>query len=570
MNTKKLIRYASGKKPVELLLKHCRVLNVYNGEILRTHIAIQYGFIVGMGDYEADTTEDLKGRFVAPGLIDAHVHIESSMICPGEFARTVAARGTTAVIADPHEIANVLGSEGISYMLRAAENQPMDLYFALPSCVPASSMETSGAALTDKDLARFLPHPRIVALGEMMNFPGVVMEDELVMRKLDLAKQNRLVLDGHAPGLFGKGLNAYITAGMASDHECTTLKEAQEKLAAGMHIMVREGTGARNLEDLLPMINHQTARRMMWCTDDRHPHDLLGNGHMDAILRKAMGLGLDPVMAFQMATLNPAEYFGLQDMGAIAPGKRANLMVFSDLHSPRAEKVYFNGIPVAENGFILPNIEKIPPEPISNSINLEPGHLNFSIPAISSRIHLMELVKDQILTRHTLETVSTDGKGFAVSDLSRDILKIAVVERHKKTGNIGLGFVKGFGLKGGALASSVAHDSHNIIVVGINDEDMNAAVMEIIHMGGGMAVVNNGLTITSLPLPVAGLISMEPIETVRSQLDALLLAAKSLGADMSDPFMALSFLALPVIPELKITDQGLVDVRAFKIIPLFV
>jgi adenine deaminase len=495
--------------------------------------------------------------------------MESAMVCPGEFARTVVARGTTAVIADPHEIANVMGSRGIAYMLRAADPQPMDIYFALPSCVPASDMETSGAVLTRDDLARFLPHPRVVALADMMNFPGVVHADSEVLHKLSLAKNHGLVLDGHAPGLSGKNLNAYIAAGIASDHECTSIPEAREKLAAGMHIMVREGTGARNLEDLLPMIHPGNARRMMWCTDDRHPHDLLENGHMDSMLRKAIGLGLDPLMAFQMATLNPAEYFGLKDSGAIAPGKRANLVVFSDLHRPVMEKVYVHGRPVAENGSMLPEIPSLPPEPMAHSLFVDPGALDFSIPADSSRMHVMELIQNQILTRHTLETVSKDRHGYAVSDPSRDLLKIAVVERHGKTGNIGLGFVKGFGLKTGALASSVAHDSHNIIVVGTNDEDMKAAVFNLLHQGGGMAVVNNGLTLAALALPIAGLMSKEPMDRVRNQLDAVITAAASLGSMVKDPFMVLSFLALPVIPELKITDLGLVDVGAFKIISLF-
>jgi adenine deaminase len=569
MDTERIIRFASGKDPVDLLLTHCRIVDVYSSKIFTGHIAIQDGFIVGIGDYEADATEDMKGRFVAPGLIDAHVHIESAMVCPGEFARAVAARGTTAVIADPHEIANVMGSRGISYMLRSADHQPMEIYFALPSCVPASAMETSGAVLTREDLARFLPHPRVVALAEMMNFPGVIHADSGVLQKLTLAKDHRLALDGHAPGLSGKALNAYIAAGIASDHECTSIPEAREKLAGGMHIMVREGTGARNLEDLLPMIHSGNARRMMWCTDDRHPHDILENGHMDSILRKAMGLGLDPVTAFQMATLNPAEYFGLKDSGAIAPGKRANLVVFSDLYCPVMEKVYVHGRPVAENGAILSEIPAIPPEPLANSFFVDPGSLDFSIPASSSRMHVMELIQNQILTRHTRETVSKDRHGFAVSDPSRDLLKIAVVERHQKTGNLGLGFVKGFGLKTGALASSVAHDSHNIIVVGTNDGDMLAAVLEILHRGGGMAVVNNGLTLAALALPMAGLMSGEPINVVRNQLDAVLAAAASLGCSVQDPFMALSFLALPVIPELKITDRGLVDVAAFQIISLF-
>ena len=569
MHLKNLIKYAAGKESADLLLKNARIINVYSGEIETSHIAIKNGIIVGVGDYDAIQVEDLNGKYLAPGLIDAHVHIESSMAGVAEFARTVVACGTTAVIADPHEIANVLGADGIAYMLQSADNLPMDVFYALPSCVPASFMETSGAALSGKDLRPFFDHPRVVALAEMMNFPGVVAGEDQVLQKLILAKKERLILDGHAPGLSGKALNAYIAAGISSDHECTTAQEAKEKLSLGMYIMAREGTGAKNLQDLLPVINHQTFRRMMWCTDDRHPHDLLADGHMDAVLRKAIGLGVDPIIAIQMATLNPALYFGLDHIGAIAPGKQANMVLFSDLQYPTIEKVYFKGKLVAENGIPTSATTRSVSALPQSSMHLDASKLDFTLPAPSSKIHVIELIENQILTGHSIATVSIDPDGRAVSDTDKDLLKIAVIERHKGTGNIGLGFVRGFGLKTGALASSVAHDSHNIIVVGTNDADMKAAVMDIVHMGGGMTAVNNGLTLASLALPIAGLMSTDPMTIIQDQLDALFTAAKSMGSVMKDPFMALSFLALPVIPELKITDKGLVDVIKFEIIPLF-
>ena len=570
MALKQLIFQASGKVPADLLLKNARIVDVYSGEIVSGDIAVKDGIILGLGDYDAVYVEDLAGRYVAPGFMDAHVHIESSMAGVDEFAKAVAVCGTTAVVADPHEIANVLGVAGIEYMIQAAEGLPVDIFFALPSCVPASVMETAGADIRAQDLAPFMTHPRVKALAEMMNFPGVVAGDPLVLAKLALAHQHGLVIDGHAPGLSGKALNAYAAAGIASDHECTTKSEALEKLAAGMHIMVREGTAAKNLEKLLPAITPTTCHRMMWCTDDRHPHDLLADGHIDAVVRKAIRLGLDPVTAIQMATLNPARYFGLANTGAVAPGKKAHLVVFSDLSCPVMEKVYAHGQLVAENGKVLPAFGSkhigLPP----NAMHVSVGRLDFSLPAKSSQVHVMTLIEEELITSHDIKTVKTDENGMAVSDPDRDLLKIAVVERHKNTGNVGMGFVSGFGLKTGALASSVAHDAHNIIVVGTSDPDMKAAVAQIVSMGGGMAVVNNGLTLAHLALPVAGLMAEAPMGKIRDDFEAVLTAAGSMGARPVDPFMILSFLALPVIPELKITDRGIVDVSTFEIIPLFV
>ncbi|MBW2100411.1 MAG: adenine deaminase, partial [Deltaproteobacteria bacterium] len=479
MNLDEIIQSARGEKEVDLLLTHAGIINVFSKEIVSGDIAIAGGYIVGFGPYPAKKRVDLKGRFVAPGFIDAHVHIESAMACITEFARAVIPHGTTTVVADPHEIANVLGIDGINYMIRSGEQQLMNICFTLPSCVPATHMETSGARIEADDLVPLLKTDKILALAEMMNYPGVINGDFDVLNKIKNAKKYKKPIDGHAPGLTGKELYAYIAAGISSDHECTTLQEAQEKLMAGMHIMIREGTAAKNLHALLPLINEQTSRRMMWCTDDRHPHDIIGEGHIDHIVREAVRLGLDPLTAIQMATLNPAEYFGIKDAGAVAPGRRADLVVFSDLADPCVDQVFCRGILVAEGGEMLPEIQRPAPIPLSPAMNVNIEKIDFSIPAQPKRIRVIQVVPDQLITRQfTTEALVADN--LAVSDISRDILKIAVVDRHTGSGNMGKGFVKGFGFKQGAIASSVAHDSHNIIVIGTNDEDMKTAAEAVV------------------------------------------------------------------------------------------
>jgi len=569
MNLTETIKAAHGEKPVDLLLTNTQIVNVFAGEIVFDAIAISDGVIVGFGPYEAKDVVDLKGRYVAPGFIDGHVHIESSMTCISEFARAVVVHGTTTVAADPHEIANVLGSKGIEYMLQSAEQQPMNIYFTLPSCVPATDMETTGARLTAEDLRPFFNNEKIVALAEMMNFPGVIYRDPEVLAKINIARQQKKPIDGHAPGLKGRELYAYIAAGIQSDHECTTLQEAEAKLMAGMHIMIRQGTGAKNLQALLPAVNAKTARRMMWCSDDRHPHDLIADGHIDSIVREAIQSGLDPVLAIQMATLNPAEYFGLHHLGALAPGRQADLVVFSDINNPVVEQIYYRGILTAEKGKMLPEIQVPPAATVPLSMQVDLQKIDFSIPAEHKRMRVIEIVPDQLITHQRIEQVPVKNKQ-AVGDPSKDLLKIAVVERHKGTGNIGKGFVKGFGLKRGALASSVAHDSHNIIIVGTTDDDMQAALEAVVQMGGGLAVASDTKILASLALPIAGLMSLEPVQLVRDQLDSLIGIAHDMGCALKEPFMTLSFLALPVIPELKLTDLGLVDVNKFEVVSLFV
>lgn len=568
MTIEHLIAAARGDQPADLLLRNGRIVNVYSGEILEGDIAVANGHIAGFGARDAHAEVDLRGRFVAPGYIDAHVHIESAMASPKEFARAVLPHGTTTVVADPHEIANVLGMAGIAYMLEASERLPLQFLFALSSCVPATAMETAGAELKAEDLAPLISHSRIVALAEMMNFPGAIQGDAAVMAKIRLAREARKRVDGHAPGVQGPALDAYIAAGIASDHECITATEAMEKLRRGMHIMIREGTGAKNMEALLAIIRPDTAARLMWCTDDRHPHDILTEGHIDAIVRKAIGHGVPPHLAIRMATLNPATYFGLPHTGAIAPGQRADMVVFNRLEAPRVEAVYAGGQLVAKNGEIVDETlfpDLTPPAP---AMQVNPGALDFQVSAAKEQIRVIEIVPGQIVTRQAIQA-ATIVDGRAVADPARDLLKIAVVERHRGSGRMGIGFVKGVGLRQGAIASSVAHDAHNIIVVGADDADMESAVRRVVEMQGGLVAVHNQEVLAELALPIAGLMSPEPVQWIQHRLDALTRVVERLGTPLTDPFMTLSFLALPVIPDLKITDLGLVDVNRFEPVDLF-
>jgi adenine deaminase len=566
MELANLIKVARGDEPADLLLKNARVVNVFTGDIEETHIAIVHSRIVGLGDYQAREVVDLGGRYVCPGFIDAHVHIESAMVPPNEFARAVVPRGTTAVVTDPHEIANVLGLEGIRYMLDMAKYNPLSVYVMAPSCVPSTDMETTGAALYWYDLQALQHEPYVLGLGEMMNFPGVVNGVPEVLDKLR-AFQGR-VKDGHAPGLHGKALMAYTTANIGSDHECTTVEEARQKLGLGMFVFLREATNAHNLRDLLPVVTRHTNRRICFCTDDRLPADLLDEGHIDHMVRVAIAEGIDPVTAIRMATLNPSEYFHLHDQGAIAPARRADMVVFSDLQAPRAEMVYRDGKLVAQDGKVIPWERPKRPTVLRSSMNVDWNQVNFSIAANGRRVRVIGLIPDQIITEHLVEELPTRD-GEVVADPGRGILKMAVIERHLATGNVGLGFVKGLGLKKGAIASTVAHDHHNIVVAGADDESMFSAVQAIAATRGGMAAAYDDTVLAQLPLPIAGLMSDQPIETVRRQMDEVLAAARQLGSPLHSPFMALSFLALPVIPSLKLTDQGLVDVDKFELVSLF-
>jgi adenine deaminase len=569
MDLNGIITAAKGDMPVDCLFTNARIINVFSGEIIDGHIAVFDGHIVGIGDYPAQQTVDLKNRFVAPGFIDAHVHIESSMTSVAEFAKAVVCKGTTTVIADPHEIANVMGTAGIDHMLQSSENLPINIFFTLPSCVPATNMETAGAVLDPETIRPFLGHERIVGLGEMMNFPGVIFRDGGVIQKIKDTLSHKKPVDGHSPGLTGKDLNAYVAAGITSDHECTSPDEAMEKLRLGMHILIREGTGAKNLQDLLPVINEKTADRVMWCTDDRHPHDICEQGHIDFMIRTAVQNNIDPITAIRIATVNPARHFGLTQIGAVAPGKRADMVVVSDLQNLTAEEVYTSGRLVAADGKVIGEGVSTVSVNCLSAMNVKTGSIDFAIPAKKGKIRVIELVEEQIITCQVIHEAKIEN-GLVISDAARDILKIAVVERHKATGNIGKSFVSGFGLKKGAIASSVAHDSHNIIVVGTSDEDMRTAVERIIEMNGGLTAVCDRKISAELALPIAGLMSDKPMENVRNQMDTMTNAARAMGSIVPDPFMILSFLALPVIPELKLTDRGLFDVNQFAHVPLFV
>jgi len=562
------IRVALGESKVDLLIKSGKVINVFSGEIEKKDVAIFDGVVVGFGDYESRKTIDVNGDFLCPGLIDSHVHVESSMVTIPEFARAVLPNGTTSVIIDPHEIANVLGLEGIRFMTESAKSVPLNVFIMLPSCVPATHLETSGATLKASDLMPLFKEPWAIGLAEMMNFPGVIFRDPEVLKKIDMAKGKRI--DGHAPMLSGKNLYAYLTAGIRSDHECTTLKEAKEKLINGMWIMIREGTTTRNLRDLIPLVTSKNARRFLLVTDDRHPKELLEEGHINSMIRQAIRWGTDPILAIQMATLNAAEYFKLDDLGAIAPGYRADIVTFNHLERFQIKKVFKDGILVAEDGKMLsPSIQKRKSPKPKGSVRIKPLKKDaFLLRSNQPLAKVIQLIPDQIVTKKVIRKILIKD-GVAYPNINEDILKIAVVERHKATGNIGIGFVQGFGFKKGAIGSSVAHDSHNLVIVGTNDQDMLKAVEAIQAMGGGLVAVLDGKVLASLSLPIAGLMSEASVPKVNLRLEALQRAAKNLGCKIPDPFMTLSFLSLPVIQELKITDKGLVDVNQFKCVPLF-
>jgi len=559
------VAVARGQQVADLVLTHARIVNVFTGEIEHGNVAIAGDLIAGIGDYtQGKEVIDLRDRYLIPGFIDGHVHIESSVLDVCEYACAVVPRGTTAVVTDLHEIANVCGLEGIRYVLERARRLPLDVFLMAPSCVPATNLETSGAELGVVEVRRLLRLQQCLGLGEVMNYPGVISGDKTVLAKIAAARGK--VVDGHAPGLSGRDLQAYIATGIQSDHECVTLEEAREKLLAGMHIMIREGSSEKNLEALLPLVMDETFGRCMFVVDDRTCTDLLHDGDIDAVVRKAISLGLDPVRAIQMATINPAAYFRLERMGAVAPGYYANLVVSGDLSTLPVEMVFHDGRLVAKDGKALFSPSVVRQPQLRDTINLKP----FSIEALRLRakddtMPVIEIIPGQIVTRKRMEQIDTVD-GYIRADARRDIAKLVVVERHKRTGNIGVGLVSGFGLKRGAIGSSIAHDSHNIVVAGTNDPDIYTAIKEIQRLQGGLTVVAGGKVIASLPLPVAGLLSDEPLETVVDKLSRVEKAAAGLGVKLVSPFSTLSFVALPVIPELRLTDLGMVDVKEFRLI----
>ena len=571
MQSTDLLAVARGDRTADLVLRNGRLVNVLSGDIEDADVALYGERIAGVGTgYAASEEVDLKGAFIAPGLIDAHVHIESSLCLPSQYAAAVVPHGVTTVAADPHEIANVAGVAGVRYMAECSRNLPLQVVLMAPSAVPATHMETSGAALSAEDLAGLLEEGTVHGLAELMNFPGTIQGDPEVLAKI--AAFNGRPKDGHAPALSGQLLNAYAAAGPGSDHECATVAEAAEKLARGLYVLMREATNARNLHTLLPLVNERNNRRICFCTDDRMPGDLLEQGSIDHMLRETISFGIEPVTAFRIATLNSAEWFGLHDRGAIAPGRRADLIVFDDLHAPTATHVFAGGRLWAENGRLLDEkglAQASLPPAVSSSVKVAWEEFDLRIPAAGAYVRVIGSLENQVLTEERiLEPRIEDGQ--AVADPPRDILKMAVVDRHTASGSMGLGFIQGFGLRRGAIAGTIAHDHHNLIVIGADDESMTTAARKVAEMGGGLAISEGQESLAVLPLPVAGLMSDRPLGAVRSDYDALLDAAHEFGSTIYDPFMAMSFMGLEVIPKLKLTDQGLVDVEAFSFVDLFV
>jgi adenine deaminase len=565
LRLEKLIAVARGEAAADLLLTNARIINTFTSEIEKGNVAVYQDKIAGIGDYrKAKQVIDLEDRYVAPGLINGHIHIESSLLHPAEYARAVVPRGVSAIVTDLHEMANVTGLKGIRYLRESVLKLPLDFYFMAPSCVPATPLETSGAELSARELQPTLRWKNIIGLGEMMNFPGVLMRDPQVLRKLNLFKDS--VIDGHAPGVTGLDLNAYLSGGISSDHESTTFKEGREKLRRGMYLMIREGSSEKNLEELLPLVRDKTYKRCFFVVDDRTCADLVREGDIDAVVRKAISLGLDPVRAIQLATINTAEHFRLRQVGAVAPGYLANLIVIDDLKRFNVSMVFHKGKLVARNGKALFSARWQEDPQITHTVNIKPfGIETLELPASKKRLPVIEIVPDQIVTRKARIKVKVKN-GHITPDTEKDVLKLVVIERHKATGNMGVGLVKGFGLKNGALGSSIAHDSHNIIVVGTNDHDIFAAIKEIERLQGGLVAIADGKVKGALALPIAGLLSTESLEAVVSKLEELQTIASGLGCMLPSPFATLSFLALPVIPELRLTDKGLVDVPAFKLL----
>lgn len=556
----RIIAVAAGREKADLVLKNAKYLNVFSNEFLCGDIAVANGLIAGVGKYDGKTEIDVSGKLVLPGFIDAHIHLESSMVTPAEFAKAVVAHGTTTVITDPHEITNVMGIDGVEYMIQASQNLPIDVHFMMPSCVPATEIDESGAELDCKDIDLYLDNKKVLGLAEMMNYVGVINGDKNVLSKIVTSQAHHKKIDGHAPELSGNDLNAYIAAGVYSDHECSTFENALEKLRKGQFIMIREGTAAHNLKALMPLLTQQYYSRCMFATDDKHPSDLLYGGHIDYIVKQALKNGADPIVALKTATHHAARYFLLNNKGAIASGYLADIVVVNNLEDFNVETVFKCGKLVFDGevkDFSAPTVDEKLAEKCFDTF-----HLNSVTPSsfkVDGKLGLIGLVGGELLT-HNLGTADK-------IDVENDILKIACIERHKGTNHIGVGYVKGYSLKSGAVATSVAHDSHNIITVGCNDDDIAVAVNAIKDSKGGIAVVENGKIKALLELPIAGLMSDEPLTTVNEKLENAKLSAYELGADKSiDPFMTLSFLSLPVIPSLRITTKGVFDAENWKML----
>lgn len=579
MKTCKLLREqvaaATGSKKAELVLKNAQIVNVFTQSVETGDIAIEGGYIVGIGNYEGITEKDLGGAYVCPGFLDGHIHIESSMTSPGEFERAVVPHGTIAVITDPHEIANVAGTAGIRFMMQSAQKLDLDVYFMLPSCVPATDLDESGAELLARDLEPFYADEKVLGLAEMMNAFGVTHGDKGCFEKLVQARSLKKAIDGHAPALSGKELNAYVTAGIRSDHECSDFEEAKEKFARGQWIMIRQGTAAKNLKGLMGMFEDPYYQRCLLVTDDKHPGDLIRIGHIDAIIREAVSMGADPIRAIRMGTLNAAAYFGLHDMGAVAPGYKADLAVFDDLRTLNVKQVYKGGKLVAEDGKMLHQKEKITDwsdeikERVFHSFHRDPITVEELQLKKTTGTHqrVIDMVAHELITRERIEEWK-ELPGMAPGvDISRDIVKLAAIERHKNTGHVGLGFLGKYGLKRGAVATSIGHDSHNLVIAGVTDEDMVLAGNRVIENGGGLAIALAGKVLADLPLPIGGLMADEPVEVVDEKLEHMkkLSVEPGISEDI-DAFMTLAFISLPVIPKLRLNTYGVVDVEKHQVV----
>ena len=557
LKKRRIINAAAGREPADLVLKNATYVNVFSNELCHADIAVAEGLIVGMGTYSGKVEADMTGKIVLPGFLDAHIHLESSLVSPKEFVKAVLPHGTTTVITDPHEIANVMGTDGIEYMLQATEDLPVDVRFMLPSCVPATPLDESGAVLDYRAIDSFYDHPRVQGLAEMMNFVGIIAGDDQPVEKIVAAQAHHKKIDGHAPDLVGNDLNAYIAAGVYSDHECHDLNDAIAKLERGQFIMIREGTAARNLEALVPLLCDKYSERCMFCTDDKHPNDLLEKGHIDYIVKKAIGLGVDPITAVKVACHNAARYFLLNNRGAIAPGYLGDFVVIDNFQDFNIEKVYKKGELMVENGVV-----KDFPTPEIEQYLVDRAHSTFHVDTLTAE-DFTEHRPRGIIGMVNGEITTTDAGYSDRIDVEYDVLKIAVVERHKNTHHIGIGFLQGYGLKSGAVATSISHDSHNIIVVGTNEADMAAAVNRVVELNGGIVVWDGGAPVAEVPLAIAGIMSDEPLVTVNEKLEAAKEKAYALGVSRGiDPFMTLSFMALPVIPSLRITTRGVFDVNS--------
>ena len=555
LKKQRIIAAAAGREPADLVLKNATFVNVFSNELSTMDIAVAEGLIVGMGSYQGRSEVDCTGKIVLPGFLDAHIHLESSLVSPTEFVKAVLPHGTTTVVTDPHEIANVMGTDGIEYMLQATEDLPVDVRFMLPSCVPATPLDESGAILDYRAIDSFYDHPRVQGLAEMMNFVGAINGDEQTVEKIVAAQAHHKKIDGHAPDLQGNDLNAYIAAGVYSDHECHDVKDAIAKLERGQFIMIREGTAARNLEALMPLLTGKYADRCMFCTDDKHPNDLLEKGHIDYIVKKAISLGADPITAVKVACHNAARYFLLNNRGGISPGYLADFVIIDNFQDFNIEQVYKKGVLMVDHGVIQDF-----PSPEIEPYLVERAHKTFHVAALTAE-DFAEKRPRGIIGMVDGEITTVDAGYSDRIDVEYDVLKIAVVERHKNTHHIGIGYIQGYGLKSGAVATSISHDSHNIIVVGTNETDMAAAVNRVVELNGGIVVWDGGQSVAEVPLAIAGIMSDEPLVTVNEKLETAKDAAHKLGVNPGiDPFMTLSFMALPVIPSLRITTRGVFDV----------